>query len=342
MNRLLLAAFACTLLLGVPAPDVAAQEETTIDEWQVPWEGTRPRDPFVGPDGRVWFVGQAGHYAAVLDPESGEFERYDLDDGTGPHNLIVDGDGKVWYAGNRVNHIGMLDPGSGEITKYWMPDERARDPHTLVWNPDGDIWFTVQQGNFVGHFDKESGEVQLVEAPQVEGGRSTSSRPYGIKIDSKGNPWIALFNTNLIATVDPATMKMKTFELPEGARPRRLEVTSDDVVWYVDYARGYLGRLDPENGEVKEWLNPSGEGSRPYGMARDDDDRLWFVETGVQPNRFVGFDPATEEFFSQRDVPSGGGTIRHMYWDQNTRAIWFGTDTNYIGRALVPPKRPVS
>ena len=342
MSRLLLLALSASFLLVLPSPDLSAQEETTIDEWDVPWEDSRPRDPFVGPDGRVWFVGQTGHYAAVLDPETGEFEKYDLDDGTGPHNLIVDEEGIVWYAGNRVNHIGRLDPGTGQIEKFWMPDDRARDPHTLVWGPDGNIWFSVQQGNFVGHFNRETGEVRLVEAPEVEGGRSSSSRPYGIKMDSMGRPWIALFNTNLIATVDPETMEMETFELPEGARPRRLEVTSDDIVWYVDYRRGYLGRLDPTTGEIKEWLNPSGEGARPYGMARDDDDRLWFVETGVQPNRFVGFDPATEEYFSQSDVPSGGGTIRHMFWDEATRSIWFGADTNTVGRAKVPPKRPIS
>jgi len=343
MKRLILCAVAIALFFAAPAPDLLAQQDPTLDEWDVPWEASRPRDPYVGPDGRVWFVGQVGHYAAALDPETGEFERFDLEDGTGPHNLIVGDDGIVWYAGNRVNHIGRLDPASGDIEKFMMPDERARDPHTLVWDPAGNIWFTVQQGNFIGHFDRGSGDVHLIEAPEVTGGRSSSSRPYGIKIDSKGNPWIVLFNTNKIATVDPATMELQVFELPdEGARPRRLEITSDDMVWYVDYSRGYLGRLDPASGEVKEWPNPSGEESRPYGMAMDDDDRLWFVETGVQPNRFVGFDPATEEFFSQSDIASGGGSIRHMYWDQATRSIWFGTDANTIGRAQVPPKRPVS
>jgi hypothetical protein len=31
-----------------------------IEEWPVPWPGTRPRDPYVAPDGKVWFVGQTG------------------------------------------------------------------------------------------------------------------------------------------------------------------------------------------------------------------------------------------------------------------------------------------
>lgn len=33
---------------------------------------------------------------------------------------------------------------------------------------------------------------------------------------------------------------------------------------------------------------------------------------------------------------SGGLTIRHMIFDAPTRALWFGTDANTIGRAIVP------
>ncbi len=331
---------ALAALIAIPDSTVAQQQEPLeIDEWVVPWERSRPRDPYVGPDGKVWFVGQRSHYAAYLDPETGEFKKFDLDDGTGPHNLIVDQDGTVWYAGNRVRHIGRLNPETGEIKKFWMPDEAARDPHTLVFDHDGDMWFTVQQGNFVGKFTKSTGDVQLVAAPEVQGGRSSSTRPYGIKVDSQNRPWIALFNTNKIGTIDPETMEMKSYDLPEGARPRRLVIDSQDIIWYVDYRRGYLGRLDPETGAVREWANPSGENARPYGMAIDDDDRIWFVETGVQPNRFVGFDARTNRYISNTEVGSGGGTIRHMYFHKKTNTVWFGADTNTIGRAKLPPRR---
>ncbi|HZD04562.1 MAG TPA: hypothetical protein VE173_06580, partial [Longimicrobiales bacterium] len=326
-----------------PGTAVRAQDgrNPELREWTVPWDGTRPRDPYVGPEGQVWFVGQAGHYVAALNPDDGEFQRFDLDDGTGPHNLIVGDDGIVWYAGNAAGHIGRLDPATGEIRKFMMPDERARDPHTLLWAPDGSIWFTVQQGNFVGHLDPASGEVRLVEMPQAEGrgGRMTSSRPYGIQLDSEGRPWVALFNTNRIATIDPETFEPRFFDLPEGTRPRRLVVDSSDRIWYVDYAQGQLGRLIPGTGQVAEWPTPGGDDSRPYGMAIDAADRIWFVETGPDPNRFVGFDPGSEEFFSTVEVESGGGTVRNMYYDASANTIWFGTDANTVGRAVLPPPR---
>jgi virginiamycin B lyase len=103
----------------------------------------------------------------------------------------------------------------------------------------------------------------------------------------------------------------------------------------VDYAQGYLGRLDPATGEIKEWKNPS-EQSGPYAMASDAQDRIWFFETRVQPNQLVGFDPKSEAFFITVPVPSGGGSVRHMVYDEARNSLWFGTDTNNLGRARLP------
>jgi virginiamycin B lyase len=103
----------------------------------------------------------------------------------------------------------------------------------------------------------------------------------------------------------------------------------------VDYTRGYLGRLDPATGQFKEWALPGGVTSLPYAMAVDSKDRLWMVETGSQPNRLVGFDPKQEKFFGLTPIPSGGGTVRHMVFDERSGQIWFGTDNNTIGRAQV-------
>ncbi len=321
------------LLALLWAPQSTASEYVDIREWEVPWSKSGPRDPFVEPSGRVWFVGQRGHYVANLDPESGEFERYDLEVGTGPHNLIVTGDGNdaiVWYAGNLTGHIGRLDPRTGEIQKFPMPIKAARDPHTLVFDSTGDIWFTVQGGNFVGRLASHSGEISLIEVP------TRNARPYGIKLNSKNEPWVVEFGSNKLLRVNRNDRTVEEIELPNpDSRPRRMEITSDDTIWYVDNALGRLGHYSPQDKSFEEWDLPSGTASQPYGMAVDREDRLWLVETGVSPNRFIGFDTATEEFFSGTDVPSGGGRIRHMYYHEPSGEIWFGTDTNYVGRAKV-------
>jgi virginiamycin B lyase len=81
---------------------------------------------------------------------------------------------------------------------------------------------------------------------------------------------------------------------------------------------------------------PGEKQSRPYGMIVDDQDRIWFVETGLKPNRLIGFDSKIKEFISKTNISSGGGSIRHMYYHQPGKAIWFGTDTQTIGRAIIP------
>ncbi|MGP0630682.1 Vgb family protein [Nitrospina sp. 32_T5] len=333
MNRLkriaILSIFA--LLAGfVPAGGIAQAETVSITEWEVPWDDSRPRDPFVDPKGRVWFCGQKGGYIAYLEPASGTFKKFDLGPGAGPHNLIVDAAGFIWFAGNRNAYIGKLDPDTGGITRFEMPHKEARDPHTLVFDGAGDIWFTVQRSNFIGKLFTQTGEVRLIKVP------TRNALPYGIWMDSHNRPWVALFGSNKIASVNPETMELKEYELPrKDARPRRLAITSNGMIWYGDYAQGRLGRFDPQNGEFREWPLPGGDDSGPYAMTVDHEDRVWVVETGNMPNRLVGFDTSTKKFINITEIPERGGSVRHMVFDASEKTIWFGEDTNFIGRARI-------
>ena len=81
-------------------------------------------------------------------------------------------------------------------------------------------------------------------------------------------------------------------------------------MWYTDYARGYLGRFDPQTGEVREWLSPSGTESRPYGIATVGN-VVWYSESGVRHDTLVRFDTETEVFQTWL-IPSGGGVVRNM------------------------------
>lgn len=319
----------------------SASDTVALTEWVVPWGAeTRPRDPSVGNDGRIWFVGQEGNYVAKFDPVTAKFTRIEIDPGTNPHTISVDRGGNAWYTGNRNGMIGRIDVKTGAITRYPMPDAAAKDPHTIAFDAKGDLWFTLQNSNMLGHLDHKSGKVRLVSM------KTPRSRPYGIEVDAKGRPWFNLFGTNAVATIDPVSMKVTEYPLPDArARGRRIALTTDGAVWYVDYTRGFLGKLDPASGAVKEWAMPGGALALPYAMTVDDYDRLWFVETGRQPNRLVGFDPRNDSFFGHTDLgPAAPNTVRHMVFDKATRAIWFGSDRGTVGRAVVPKGsgRPIS
>lgn len=319
----------CVLAFFLALPAWAQTSPIEIEEFSVEWENTRPRDPSIAADGRIWFVGQAGDYVAVFDPKSEEFQRFDLPDGAGPHTVYLTRDDEIWYAGNRDAHIGRVDRETGEITRVDMPEGELRDPHTIFEDSQGRLWFTAQGANQVGRYDRESGEIAHVDVP------TANARPYGIEVDDDDVVWVVLVGTHKIARITP-DMELTEIDLPrEDARPRRIAIT-DRGIWYVDYARGYLGVYDPESGEFDEWQSDLAHRAGPYALADDDQGRLWFVETHPDPNRFVGFDPETEEFFSITPIPSGAGAVRHMVFDAERNAIWFGTDTNNLGKASLP------
>src|SRR5688500_7414978 len=298
---------AASVMVALSALPTAAQTTDTFDlkEWDVEWGG-RTRDPYVAPDGKVWFVGQAGNYIANLDPKSGQQKKFEIEPGTNPHTLIVDAQGTVWYAGNRNGRIGKLNPATGEI-KTIMTGE-AKDPHTLVFDGKGNIWFTSQGSNRVGRLNMKTEKVDLITPNE------TPSNPYGIVIDPKGNPTVMPLRTNTVAKIDPNTLAVtKLKQANDASRGRRVEVTPDGLVWYVDEARGFFGRINPDSGETKEWAVPGGPKGNPYALTKDDKGRLWFSETGAV-KQLVMFEPKTEKFTAY----PVSGSIRHMFFHAPT------------------------
>ena len=332
------------LLLAAAAPMAGAQagSATTATvsyepkEWEVPYGAkSRPRDPYADAQGRVWFVGQSGNYVAYLDSRTGDFKRFEIEAGTHPHNLVVH-ENAVWFTGNRNNRLVRLDPATGAMKTYTIPDTTVRDPHTMIFDPkSGVAWFTAQQAGAVGRFDPKTGDFKLWKT-------GARTRPYGIVVDAKGQPWFDLFGTNKVATIDLATMQLKEYRLPsDSARPRRIAITSDGSLWWGDYMRGYLGRLDPRTGATQEWAMPAGRASLPYAMTVDDRDVVWVAQGGHPgtPATLVGFDTRARRWAAQVPVGQPGpNTIRHMTFDHASRQIWFGTDQGSIGRITIPPK----
>ena len=315
---------ACAAVLAAWQAPVAGQQATAADlkEFPVEWGG-RTRDPAVAPDGKVWFVGQQGNYLAWFDPRNGQFKRYEIEEGTNPHSVNVDAQGIVWYTGNRNGRIGRLDPTRGELNV--IPTGEAKDPHTHVFDGKGNMWFTSQGSNRIGRLDLKTQKVDLITPNNGQ-----PSNPYGIVIDKDGYPWVALLRTNTVVRVDPKTLALTPFkQAHEASRSRRIEATSDGMIWYGDEARGYLGRINPATGETKEWAAPGGAMARPYALTKDDQGRLWFSETGPT-KQLVAFDPKTEKF----SVHPVSGAIRHMFFHAPTKTMWFGTDANNIGRIV--------
>ncbi len=288
-----------------PATEVS-ELKVTIREWDVPTKGAHPHDPAVGPGDALWFTEQMANKLGRLDPSTGAFKEFTLKvEDSGPHGLVADRKGDIWFTGNFKGYIGKLDPQTGAVTEYKIPDPKGEDPHTAVFDSQGLLWFTLQVANMVGRLDPRSGKIDLKHAPTPD------SHPYGIAIDSKGVPIFCEFATNKMAAIDPQTMEIKEYALPQGARPRRMAIDASDRVYFTDFSGGHLGRLDLTSGAVKMWESPGGGKSAPYGITITPDGMVWYSESGVKPNTIIQFDPKTEKF-ARANIPSGGGTVRNM------------------------------
>src|SRR5689334_16033214 len=122
-----------SLLVLVAAPTIAQENPLEPKEHTVPWgAATRPRDPIMARDGKVWFVGQTGNYVAYLDSKTGQFKQYTIEDNAHPHNINIDERGGVWYTGNTIGKLYSIDPATGE-SKAIALDPAVKDPHTMIW-----------------------------------------------------------------------------------------------------------------------------------------------------------------------------------------------------------------
>jgi virginiamycin B lyase len=129
-------------------------------------------------------------------------------------------------------------------------------------------------------------------------------------------------------------MEIKEWTLPNAdSRPRRIAITSDDAVWYSDYSRGYLGRLDTKTGAVTEWPSPGGPRSQPYGITALND-VIWYSESAVRPNTIVRFDPKTQKFQTWI-IPGGGGVVRNMMTTHDGNLVIAESGVNKVGLVLI-------
>jgi virginiamycin B lyase len=289
-----------------PAPVIiSGPARVNIREWVVPTLGSRPHDPEPGPGGTIWWTGMFANVLGRFDPKTETFKEYPAKTaGSGPHGLEFDSAGNLWFTANSKGYIGKLDPKTGDVVEYKLPDD-VRDPHTPLFAPNGMLFFTAQNANYIGRLNPATGEVKLQKTP------TDRANPYGMVMTSKGIPVVCDFGTNKIIEINPETLAIKEHLLPHAdSRPRRIAIAPDDTIWYADYSRGFLGRLNLATDEAAEWPSPSGPTSQPYGIVYLKD-AVWYVESAIKPNVLVRFDPATQKFQTWI-IPGGGGVVRNI------------------------------
>jgi virginiamycin B lyase len=161
-----------------------------------------------GPDGILWFTGQAGFHGRV-DPQSGKVDVFASPRGAGPYGITVTPRGEVFYASLAGSHIARIDTATGVATPIDPPT--ARQGARRVWSDSaGKIWVSEWNAGQVGVYDPATGSWKEWKLP--------GDRPqaYAVYVDDKDRVWLSDFGAKALVLFDPKTEQFRSF--PSDAR----------------------------------------------------------------------------------------------------------------------------
>jgi virginiamycin B lyase len=281
-------------------------------EYEMPGPDRAPWSAHPDKDGNFWvpYYGRANKIAR-LDPATGEMKEYPVPHmGTAAiHSAVPGPDGAVWLTEQGSDKLGKWDPKTEKIVEY---QDTVRK-HTIRVDPKtGHVWSTGALSRFDPKTEK------FTHIPEVP----TS---YGIALDAEGNAWFTeLLPAGKIGKVDAKTLKVTKYAIPtQGARPRRIQVDDEGIVWFAEFDAGKIGRFDPKTETFKEFTLP-GPKATPYAFGIDAEKKIWYSSEYMD---VIGrLDPETGKV-TEYPLPRSENTMRDFFMDDKGR-MWFGSPAN--------------
>ena len=290
--------------------------------------GERDHDPLAGLDGSVWYSGQMAGVIGHLDPKTGKFNEFLLPDDPGPHGLIMDKDGNVWFTANFKGYIGKLDTKTGEVKHYELDPEAAIRIRRCL----------TATGNFLHRAGRGHGGP--LEHGDGRNGISAGADAEGESLRDGGDEQAHSVLCGIRRQQDRQHRSgndgafMNTCCRIRRARPRRVAITSDNVLYYTDFGRGYLGEFDTKTNKFVEGVALTQRTEIAAVRNTSVNDIIWYSESGVKPNTLVRFDPKTEKFQTWV-IPSGGGVVRNMMHTADGKMVMTESGENKVALVTV-------
>jgi virginiamycin B lyase len=208
--------------------------------------------------------------------------------------------------------------------KMWDVPTLGSRPHDPAASKDGAIWWSAQLANKLGRVDPKTGAIKEYSL------KSPHSGPHGLIEDRAGNIWFTGNAIGIIGKLDPRTGLVTEYKLPDpkAKDAHTLIFDHSGILWFTVQQANKVGRLDPRNGEIKLVDMPSPK-SRPYGMAVNSKNVVFFVEFGA--NRIASIDSRTLAI-TEHTLPNAGARPRRIAITPDDM-IWY-TDfaRGFLGR----------
>jgi len=283
------------LFLVLAAWSFSLHAEVKIQEYPVP-PGHRVHDVWAdaAPNGPVWISAQGSGNLGILDPKSGKIDFVPLGSGSSPHGVVAAADGAPWLTDGGQNAIVRVDPGTRAVKVWKLPEGSGyANLNTAIFDKAGIHWFTGQSGIY-GRLDPRSGEMKLFDAPEGRGPYGIHATPDGtvyyaslagsyvgridaktgaaqviepptrrqgarrVWSDSKGNVWVAEWNSGNLSRYEPKGGKWTTWKAPgEDPRVYAVYVDETDKVWVAEWTAQAMLRFDPATEKFESFKSSS-------------------------------------------------------------------------------------
>lgn len=214
--------------------------------------------------------------------ESATIEEYPVPAGSRPHDVAPAPDGTVWYTAQRRGELGRLDPATGET--HHIPLGAGSAPHGVIVGPNGDAWVTDGGLNAIVRVDGESEQVDVFPLPPGSGRANLNTAAF----DTSGTLWFTGQN-GIYGRFEPGSGDLEVYQAPRGSGPYGITGTPDGSVYYASLAGSYVGRIDPQTGDVQV-LEPPTAGQGARRVWSDSLGRIWVSEWNA--GQLAVYDPA--------------------------------------------------
>lgn len=206
--------------------------------------------------------------------------------------------------------------------REWLAPTLGQRPHDPLAARDGSIWWTGQYASRLGRVDPRTGATKefVLDTP--------NSGPHGLAEDKDGNVWYTGINVHELGKVDPKTGAVTEYKVPEPGRNPHTPIFDQKGMLFFTMQNGYVGRLNPANGEFKIAKSPS-DPSYPYGIQVDSKNLIWYVD--FRQPKLASVNATTMEF-KEYTLPRADARPRRLAITADD-TIWY-TDfpLGYIGR----------
>jgi virginiamycin B lyase len=207
--------------------------------------------------------------------------------------------------------------------KEWVAPTLGSRPHDPLAARDGSIWWTGQYQSRLGRVDPKTGA--LKEFPLD----TPNSGPHGLVEDKDGNVWYTGINVHELGKVDPKTGAVTEYKVPEPGRNPHTPIFDQKGMLFFTMQNGYVGRLNPATGEIKEVKSPS-DPSYPYGIqvnARNNS--VWYVD--FRQPKLASMDPVSMQI-KEYTLPRADARPRRLAIAADDTVWYSDFPMGYLGR----------